>query len=142
MDDTHAAYLTRFSMKKRATMCGVAARPSRCRVALSVNSLALRVARPLAPDRLALEVVIQNFVGVQVRRVRREEEQLDFCGMLRKPRAQRLGVVHAQVAQDGPPEELFPPAVDEAGLPAEVNAADEDPGEPYFGKLPADDWAA
>ena len=36
----------------------------------------------------------------------------------------------------------FPPAVDEAGLPAEVNAADEDPGEPYFGKLPADDWAA
>ena len=49
MGDTQAAYLTCFSMKKRATMCGVAARPSRCRVALSVNSFALRARlRPTA----------------------------------------------------------------------------------------------
>ena len=42
----------------------------------------------------------------------------------------------------GPPEDLFPPHVDEAGLPVELGAIDEDPGEPFFDELPADDWAA
>ena len=37
-------------------------------------------------------------------------------------------------------DELFPPDVDEAGLPVELDAVDEDPGEPYFDELPADDW--
>ena len=42
----------------------------------------------------------------------------------------------------GPPGELFPPDVDEAGLPVELDAVDEDPGEPFFDELPADEWAA
>jgi hypothetical protein len=42
----------------------------------------------------------------------------------------------------GPPDELFPPDIDEAGLPVELDAVDEDPGEPFFDELPADDWAA
>ena len=42
----------------------------------------------------------------------------------------------------GPPDELFPPYLDEAGLPVELYAVDEDPGEPFFDELPADEWAA
>ena len=42
----------------------------------------------------------------------------------------------------GPPDELFPPDLDEAGLPVELDAVDEDPGEPFFDELPAEDWAA
>jgi hypothetical protein len=42
----------------------------------------------------------------------------------------------------GPAEELFPPDFDDAGLPAELGAVDDDPGEPLSDELPADDWAA
>ena len=42
----------------------------------------------------------------------------------------------------GPPDELFPPDLDEAGLPVELDAVDEDPGEPFFDELPVDEWAA
>ena len=42
----------------------------------------------------------------------------------------------------GPPDELFPPDVDEAGLPVGLDAVDEDPSEPFFDELPAEDWAA
>jgi hypothetical protein len=42
----------------------------------------------------------------------------------------------------GPPDELFPPDLDEAGLPGELDAVDEDLSEPFFDELPADDWAA
>ena len=42
----------------------------------------------------------------------------------------------------GPPDELFPLDLDEAGLPVELDAVDEDPGEPFFDVLPAEDWAA
>lgn len=35
-----------------------------------------------------------------------------------------------------------PPDVDDAGLPVELDAVDEDPGEPFFDELPADEWAA
>ncbi len=41
-----------------------------------------------------------------------------------------------------PPDELFPPDVDDAGLPVELDAVDEDPGEPFFDELPVDDWTA
>ena len=42
----------------------------------------------------------------------------------------------------GPPDELFPPDVDEAGLPVEVDGGDDEPCEPFFDELPADDWPA
>ena len=42
----------------------------------------------------------------------------------------------------GPPDELFPPDLDDAGLPVEVDGVDEEPGEPFFDQLPAEDWAA
>ena len=42
----------------------------------------------------------------------------------------------------GPPDELFPPDLDEAGLPGELDAVDEDVSEPFFDELPLDDWAA
>ncbi len=42
----------------------------------------------------------------------------------------------------GPPDALFSPDVDEAGLPVELDAVDEDLSEPFFDELPADDWAA
>ncbi len=42
----------------------------------------------------------------------------------------------------GPPDELFPLDLDEAGLPVELSAIEEDPGEPFFDELPVDDWAA
>ena len=42
----------------------------------------------------------------------------------------------------GLPDELFPPDLDEAGLTVELDAIDDDPGEPFFDELPADGWAA
>ena len=42
----------------------------------------------------------------------------------------------------GPPDELFPLDLDEAGLPVELSAIEEDPGESFFDELPADEWAA
>ena len=42
----------------------------------------------------------------------------------------------------GPPDELFPPDLDDAGLPVEVDGVDDEPGEPFFDELPVDDWAA
>ena len=42
----------------------------------------------------------------------------------------------------GPPDELFPPDLDEAGLPVEEDGVDQEPGEPFFDELPVDDWAA
>ena len=42
----------------------------------------------------------------------------------------------------GPPDELFPGDLDDAGLPVEVGGVDEEPGEPFFDELPAEDWAA
>ncbi len=42
----------------------------------------------------------------------------------------------------GPPDELFPPDLDDAGLPVELDAVDEDLSEPFFDELPAEDWAA
>ena len=42
----------------------------------------------------------------------------------------------------GPPDELFPGDLDDAGLPVEVDGVDEEPGEPFFDELPVDDWAA
>ena len=44
--------------------------------------------------------------------------------------------------QRGPPDELFPPDLDDAGLPVEVDGVDEEPGEPFFDELPVDEWAA
>ena len=42
----------------------------------------------------------------------------------------------------GPPEELFPLDLDDAGLAVVFDAVDEEPSEPFFDELPADDWAA
>ncbi len=42
----------------------------------------------------------------------------------------------------GPPDEMFPPDLDDAGLSVELDAADEDLSEPFFDELPAEDWAA
>jgi hypothetical protein len=42
----------------------------------------------------------------------------------------------------GPLDELFPPDLDDAGLPVEEDGVDEEPGEPFFDELPAEDWAA
>ena len=42
----------------------------------------------------------------------------------------------------GPPDELFPRDLDDAGLAVEVDGVDEEPGEPYFDELPADEWAS
>ena len=42
----------------------------------------------------------------------------------------------------GPPDELLPADLDDAGLPVEVAGADEEPGEPFFDELPAEDWVA
>jgi hypothetical protein len=42
----------------------------------------------------------------------------------------------------GPPAELLPPDLDDAGLLVGLNAVDEERGEPMFGELPAEDWAA
>ena len=42
----------------------------------------------------------------------------------------------------GPPEELFPLNLGDAGLPVGLDAVDEDPGEPLFDGLPDDDWTA
>ena len=42
----------------------------------------------------------------------------------------------------GPPDELFPPGLDEAGLPVELEAIDPDPDARFFDDLPADKWAA
>ena len=42
----------------------------------------------------------------------------------------------------GPPDELFPADLDDAGLPVEVDGCDEEPGDPFFDELPADDCAA
>ncbi len=42
----------------------------------------------------------------------------------------------------GPPDELFPPDVDEAGLPVELDTVDEEPGEPFFDEQSAHDWTA
>ena len=41
----------------------------------------------------------------------------------------------------GPPVEMFPPALHDAGLPVKLEAVDEDPGVPFFDDLPVDDWA-
>jgi hypothetical protein len=40
----------------------------------------------------------------------------------------------------GPPDELFPPVLDDTGLPAEPNAVDEGLSEPPFDEPPAQDW--
>jgi hypothetical protein len=37
--------------------------------------------------------------------------------------------------------ELFPRDLDDAGLPVEVDGGDDEPGEPFFDELPAEDWA-
>jgi hypothetical protein len=42
----------------------------------------------------------------------------------------------------GPPDELFPGDLDDAGLPVEVDGVDEEPGDPLFDELPVDEWAA
>ena len=42
----------------------------------------------------------------------------------------------------GPPEDMFPLDLDDAGLSVELDVVDEDPGEPFFDVLPAEDWAA
>jgi hypothetical protein len=42
----------------------------------------------------------------------------------------------------GPPDELFPLDLDDAGLPVELDAVDEDLSEPFFDELLAHDWAA
>jgi hypothetical protein len=42
----------------------------------------------------------------------------------------------------GPPDELFPGDLDDAGLPVEEDGVEEEPGEPFFDELPVDDWAA
>ena len=42
----------------------------------------------------------------------------------------------------GPAEALFPPDLDDAWLPVEVDGVDEESGEPFFDELPADEWAA
>jgi hypothetical protein len=42
----------------------------------------------------------------------------------------------------GPPDALFPGVLDDAGLPLEMDGVDAEPGEPFFGGLAADDWAA
>ena len=42
----------------------------------------------------------------------------------------------------GPPDELFPPDLDDAGLPVDLEAIDADPGDTFFDELPAEDWAA
>ena len=42
----------------------------------------------------------------------------------------------------GPPDELFPADLDDAGLAVALAGVDEEPGEPFFDDLPADDWAA
>ena len=38
------------------------------------------------------------------------------------------------------PDELFPPDLDDAGLPVEPDAVDEEPSEPFVDELPGDDW--
>ena len=40
----------------------------------------------------------------------------------------------------GPPDELFPPDLDDAGLPVEPDAVDEELSEPFVDELPGDDW--
>ena len=42
----------------------------------------------------------------------------------------------------GPPDELFPGDLDDAGLPVQVDGGDDEPGEPSFDELPAEAWAA
>ncbi len=42
----------------------------------------------------------------------------------------------------GPPNELIPPDLDDAGLAVEEDGVDEEPGKPFFDELPADDGAA
>jgi hypothetical protein len=42
----------------------------------------------------------------------------------------------------GPPDELVPGDLDDAGLPVEVDGVDEEPGDPLFDELPVDEWAA
>ena len=42
----------------------------------------------------------------------------------------------------GPPDELFAADLDDAGLPGEMDGVDDEPGEPWFDELPADEWAA
>ena len=42
----------------------------------------------------------------------------------------------------GPPHELFPGDLDDAGLPVEVDGGYDEPVEPFFAELPAADWAA
>jgi hypothetical protein len=39
-----------------------------------------------------------------------------------------------------PPDEPFPPDLDEAGLAVEVAGVDEEPGDPFFDELHADEW--
>ncbi len=41
----------------------------------------------------------------------------------------------------GPPDELSPLDLDDAGLPSGLEAIDEDLSEPFFDELPADDRA-
>ena len=43
---------------------------------------------------------------------------------------------------NGPPDELFPANLNDAGLPVEVDGDDEEPGEPLFDQLAVEDWPA
>lgn len=40
------------------------------------------------------------------------------------------------LAGKGPPEEMFPPELDDAGLPVELDTVDEDLSEPFFDGCP------
>lgn len=76
--------------------------------------------------------------------------KINLCGIFRSSRGQVLGLATEALTKPedpvwrvrGPPDELFPPDVVEAGLSVELDAVDEDPGEPVFHELPAHDWAA
>ena len=46
-----------------------------------------------------------------------------------------------QLTLRGPPEELFPADLDDAGLPVEVDRGDGEPGEAYRDELRVGDWA-
>lgn len=47
-----------------------------------------------------LEIVVEIFVGVEVRGIRRQVKQLDLVGVLIYPFAHEMAVMHSEVIQD------------------------------------------
>ena len=122
------------------------------------NQTIIMVSRPLGNDGGGGSAVVAGTVGGRRRLVAVIDQAAEVRRILAPPRrhgGQALGLATEALTKPedpvwlpqkstlrGPPEDVFPPGVDEAGLPAELGAIDEDPGEPFFDELPVDEWAA